>query len=69
MNRVEFLEKINNFLEKHNVSITALGSKSVKEPGFVTRVRGGSEIREKTQEKVLNWMADYEKKAASNGDN
>lgn len=61
MNKSEFLEVVNTFLKKTDISSAAFGKNTVNDTRLVFMLRKGRECRESTQEKVLSWMAAYEK--------
>lgn len=56
MNRIEFLQKIEDFLRKTGMSASAFGIKSKAEPNFVFTLRKGRECKEAIQEKVLKFI-------------
>lgn len=60
MKKFDFLNFIEAFLQRNSLKATALGLKAMGDSSFVWRVRQGRECREKTQEKVLRWMEDFE---------
>ena len=57
MRKKDFLESIEAFLVRNNMSPTTFGIKSTAEPSFVFDLRKGRECREAKQEKVLAFMA------------
>lgn len=59
MTKTEFLNCVENFLQKSNLSATALGLLAKADPKFVSNLRNGTESREATQEKVLAYMRRY----------
>lgn len=61
MRRKEFAETIESFLQKHNMAPTTFGTMANKEPNFVFLIREGRECREATQERVLQFMDQYNK--------
>lgn len=61
MKKFDFLNFIEAFLQRNSLKATALGLKAMGDSSFVWRVRQGRECREKTQEKVLRWMEDFER--------
>lgn len=61
MRRKEFAETIEGFLQKHNMAPTTFGTMANKEPNFVFLIREGRECREATQERVLQFMDQYNK--------
>lgn len=65
MRKAEFLEKVEDFLERTKMSPTAFGTKAKAEPNFVFELRKGRECREEVQERVLRFMAEGDK---GNGD-
>ena len=65
MRKAEFLEKVEDFLERTKMSPTAFGTKAKAEPNFVFEIRKGRECREEVQERVLRFMSEVEK---GNGD-
>lgn len=60
MKKFDFLNFIEAFLQRNSLKATAFGLKVMGDSSFVWRVRQGRECREKTQEKVLRWMEDFE---------
>ena len=60
MKKFDFLNFIEAFLQRNSLKATAFGLKAMGDSSFVWRVRQGRECREKTQEKVLRWMEDFE---------
>ena len=64
MTKQEFLKYIENFLKKTGMSPTVFGLKAVGDGKFVFRLRGGRECREKTQEKVFKFIAEFEAELA-----
>ena len=57
MTRKDFLNAVEDFLERHTVSPTMFGKMSIGEPNLVFDLRKGRECREKTQERVLDFIA------------
>ena len=64
MKRSEFLATVEDFLKRTNMSPTAFGIKAKAEPNFVFSLREGRECREEVQDRVLNFMQDFEKQTA-----
>ena len=64
MRKAEFLEKVEDFLERTKMSPTAFGTKAKAEPNFVFELRKGRECREDVQERVLRFMDEVEKRNA-----
>lgn len=63
MKKKIFLNQVEDFLKSKNISPTTLGRKSINDPKLVFMLREGRECREETQERVLNFMRNYEKEA------
>ncbi|GEM_PF-1637621 len=61
MKKSEFLIIIENFLERTGFSAAGLGKAAANDTRLVFMLRNGRECREKTQEKVLAWIAQHEK--------
>lgn len=57
MDKKEFLEKVESFMERNNVAPTTFGIKALSEPNFVFSLRKGREAREETRRKVLAFIA------------
>lgn len=60
LSKSEFLKVIDNFLEMSGMSASTFGNKAKGEPNFVFGLREGRQCREEIQEKVLNFMEEYE---------
>ncbi len=56
MRKKEFLETVENFLLRHNMSPTTFGIKSTAEPSLVFDLRKGRECREEKQDKILSFI-------------
>ena len=56
MNKKDFLEKIEFFLKETGFSATKLGKLAKNDPKFVFNLRKGTESREATQRRVLEFM-------------
>ncbi len=61
MNKKDFLEKIEFFLKETGFSATKLGKLAKNDPKFVFNLRKGTESREATQRRVLEFMKNYKK--------
>lgn len=61
MTQNEFLEKIENFLEKTGMSASAFGAKAMHNPCFVADIRSGRQCLDSTKERALNFINTYEK--------
>ena len=59
MSKRDFLEMVENFLKKTNMSPTAFGVLANKEPNLVFLMRNGRECREETRERILNFINSY----------
>ena len=59
MNKKDFLEIVENFLKKTNMSPTTFGIFANKEPNLVFLMRNGRECREETRERILNFIKNY----------
>lgn len=59
MTKKDFLEFIESFLEKTGMSATMLGIKAKNDPKFVFNLRDGTESREETQARVLDFINNY----------
>ena len=59
MTKKDFLEFIEEFLQKTGMSATTLGIKAKNDPKFVFNLRDGTESREDTQNKVLDFINNY----------
>lgn len=59
MTKIEFLNTVEDFLIKKNMSATTFGILSNKEPNLVFTLREGRECREETQARVLNFIENY----------
>ena len=55
----EFLEKIEEFLNRTGMSATNLGTKAINSPAFVFDVRNGRQCLDSTKEKVLDFIENY----------
>lgn len=62
MKKEIFLEYVEQFLSKTNMSPTTFGTLALKQPNFVFLLRKGREAREKTQNKVITFIQKYEEK-------
>lgn len=62
MTKKEFLETIEDFLKKNKIAPTTFGIKAYNDPSLVFDLRSGRECREETQNKVLNFINNYERK-------
>lgn len=54
----DLLKVIEAFLTKHQMEPTSFGKAALNDPNFVTDLRGGREVRRRTEERVRQWMAD-----------
>lgn len=61
MNKQKFLEAVEDFIKKNDVSDTAFGMKAAGESNFVFELRKGRECREDKRNQVLDFMANYKK--------
>ena len=61
MKKIEFLGYIEGFLEETEMSATTFGIKAVNDSRIVFMLREGRECREETQEKILNFINNYQK--------
>lgn len=59
MQKDEFKKMVELFIEEKKISETAFGILALKQPNFVFQLKEGRECREATQEKVLEFMANY----------
>ena len=59
MTKKDFLEFIEEFLQKTGMSATTLGIKAKNDPKFVFNLRDGTESREETQARVLDFINNY----------
>ena len=59
MTKKDFLEFIESFLKETGMSATTLGIKAKNDPKFVFNLRDGTESREDTQNKVLDFINNY----------
>lgn len=59
MQKDEFKKTVEQFIEEKQISETAFGILALKQPNFVFQLKEGRECREATQEKVLEFMANY----------
>lgn len=60
MKKVEFLNFVESFLERTGMSATTFGIKAVKDSRIVFMLREGRECREETQERVLDFINNYQ---------
>lgn len=60
MTKKEFLETIENFLKMREMSPTAFGISSFGDPKLVFDLRKGRECREETQNKILDFINNYQ---------
>ena len=60
MTKKEFLQEVENFLEKTGLSATVFGMKAVNDSRFIFMLREGRECREATQEKVFEFMRSWQ---------
>lgn len=61
MTKKDFLELVEGFLKETGMSPTMLGIKAKNDPKFVFNLRDGTESREDTQTKVLDFINNYKK--------
>ncbi|MBS4773103.1 MAG: hypothetical protein KHX55_02370 [Proteobacteria bacterium] len=59
MTKKEFLQTIEDFLKRTKMAPSAFGIKAYKDPRFVFDLRKGRECREKSQNRVLNFIQNY----------
>lgn len=59
-NNTELNKIIDDFLEKTKISATLFGIKAAKQPNLVFLIRKGRSCNEKTQNKILKFMNNYE---------
>lgn len=59
MKKSDFLNLVEEFLQRSGLSPTTFGKKAKEDPKFVFNLRGGTESREATQQKVINFMRAY----------
>jgi hypothetical protein len=60
MEKKQFNFLIEEFITKQGISATSFGIKAIGESLFVFKLRKGRECREKTQQRVLDFMARWE---------
>lgn len=54
------LRKVERFLREHNMAATKFGRLAAGDPRFVLDLRLGRIPRESTEDRTLNWMAQFE---------
>lgn len=59
MQKDEFRQLIEDFIQENQMSETSFGVLALKQPNFVFQLKDGRECREATQDKVLAFMASY----------
>lgn len=64
MQQIELLASVEAFLSEMNMSASTFGTKAVKDPNFVFRLRDGLDPRLGTVNRVLAFM-DHERQAAT----
>jgi hypothetical protein len=58
LNKEEFKKIIEKYISEENISATALGIKTLKDPSFVLKVSRGREVRECGKLKVINFICE-----------
>ena len=58
LNKEEFKNIIKSYISEENISATALGIKTLKDPSFVLKVSRGREVREEGKLKVINFICE-----------
>jgi hypothetical protein len=58
LNKEEFKNIIKKYISEENISATALGIKTLKDPSFVPSVFNGREVREEGKLKVINFICE-----------
>ena len=58
LNKEEFKNIIETYISEENISATALGIKTLKDPSFVLKVSRGREVREEGKLKVINFICE-----------
>lgn len=59
MKKSDFLNLVEEFLRSSGLSPTTFGKKAKEDPKFVFNLRDGTESREATQQKVIDFMRSY----------
>ncbi len=54
------IRKVENFLRAHKMAATKFGRLAAHDPRFVLDLRMGRIPRKKTEERTLQWMAEFE---------
>ena len=54
------IRKVEKFLERHDMAATKFGRLAAHDPRFVLDLRMGRIPREATEQRTLNWMAQFE---------
>ena len=54
------IRKVEKFLREHDMPATKFGRLAARDPRFVLDLRLGRTPRARTEERTLQWMADYE---------
>lgn len=57
--RLEFLEVVENFLNKYEMSATTFGIKALNEPNFVFTLRNGRSCSEKIRGRVADFICNF----------
>lgn len=61
MTKKEFLQIIEDFLSRTAMAPTTFGMRSYGDPNLVFGLRKGRECREETQNKILDFINNYQK--------
>lgn len=61
MDKKEFLKVVEGFIAENQMPPANFGVLAVKDPKFVFMLRSGRECREKTRERVLDFMDNFQK--------
>lgn len=57
--REKLLQEIDEFLIRLDMGPAAFGRRALNDPAFLTRFRGGSDIRLETAERLRKFMAEF----------
>lgn len=58
--REELLREIESFLRRNDIPPTTFGRLAANDLGLVRRLRGGSDVRTATADRLRRFMTDYE---------
>jgi 2,4-dienoyl-CoA reductase-like NADH-dependent reductase (Old Yellow Enzyme family) len=65
MDNITFHNKIEDFLSQSGMAATTFGRESLRDPGFVARLRKGARSWPETQDRCFEFIASHQMKEAS----